>query len=172
MSNTAPMNPSRHAHLAARLVRTAVVAIALALAAAGTASAASTITRSDLTGTKFVNPCTAEQITIVGGTFQLIVNITTDASGGLHFDIRGNAQGVVATGATSGDRYRLAGDFWSEQTVRDASYPLVMTVVEVHNAVSAGSAQNFIVHIVRHLTIDPNGDLTASVDAVSADCRG
>jgi hypothetical protein len=97
---------------------------------------------------------------------------TTSPNGGLHFDIRGNAQGVVATGATSGDSYRLAGDFWSEQTVRNASYPLVLTVVEVHNAVSAGSAQNFIVHIVRHLTIDANGIVTASVDAVSAECQG
>jgi hypothetical protein len=172
MSNIAPMSPSRHVYSGARLVRAAVVAIILTLAAAGTASAASRITRTDLAGTTFVNPCTAEQITIVGGTFQLIVNITTDAGGGLHFDIRGNAQGVVATGATSGDRYRLAGDFWSEQTVRDASYPLVMTVVEVHNAVSAGSAKNFIVHVVRHLTIDANGDVTANVDAVSAECRG
>jgi hypothetical protein len=47
-----------------------------------------------------------------------------------------------------------------------------LTVVEVHNAVSAGSAQNFIVHIVRHLTIDAHGDATSSVEAVSAECRG
>jgi hypothetical protein len=156
----------------ARLVRPAAVAIALTLAVAGAASAASTITRTDLTGTTFANPCTAEQITIVGGTFQLIVNSTPDASGGLHVEIRGSAQGVVARGGTSGDSYRLSGDFWSEQTVHDASYPVVLTVVEVHNAVSAGSAQNFIVHIVRHLTIDAHGDVTASVDAVSAECRG
>lgn len=159
-------------HFGSRLVRPAAVAIVLTLTVAGSTSAASTVTRIDLTGTTFANPCTAEQITIVGGTFQLIVNSTSDASGGLHVGIRGNAQGVVATGATSGVSYRLAGDFWSEQTVRDASYPLVMTVVEVHNAVSAGSAENFIVHIVRHLTIDANGDVTPSVDAVRAECRG
>jgi hypothetical protein len=166
------MNLTSHVRFGARLVRTAAFAVVLTLATAGVASAASTITRTDLTGTTFLNPCTSEPITIVGGTFQLIVNSTTDANGGLHFDIRGNAQGVVATGATSGDSYRLAGDFWSEQTVRNASYPLVLTVVEVHNAVGTGSAQNFIVHIVRHLTIDANGDVTASVDGVSAACRG
>lgn len=166
------MNLFTHVRSSARFVRTAAFAVALTLGTAGAASAVSTITRTDLTGTTFANPCTSEQITIAGGTFQLIVNDTTDANGGLHFDIRGNAQGVVATGAISGDRYRLAGDFWSEQTVRNASFPLSLTLVEVHNAVSAGSAQNFIVHIVRHLTINANGDVTASVDAVSAECRG
>jgi len=150
----------------------AIVIGMMTLATAGTANAASSITRTDLTGTSFVNPCTAEQITIVDGTFQLIVTNTHDASGGLHLGLRGNAQGVVAVGATSGDSYHLAGDFWSEQTVRNASYPLTMTVVEVHNAVSAGPAQNVVVHIVRHLTINANGSVTSSVDAVSAECRG
>ena len=148
------------------------VAITLTLAIAGAANAASAITRTDLTGTTFANPCTAEQITIVGGTFQLIVNSTSDGAGGLHVDIRGSAQDVVARGGTTGDNYHLSGDFWSEQTVHDASYPVVLTVVEVHNAVSAGSAEDFIVHIVRHLTIDAHGDVTASVEAVSAECRG
>ena len=68
--------------------------------------------------------------------------------------------------------YRLAGDFWSELTVRNATYPLTMTSVEVHNAVSTGSAPNFIVHIVRHLTIDASGNVTSSVDSVSATCLG
>jgi hypothetical protein len=148
------------------------IAFALTLAIAGAANAASAITRTDLTGTAFANPCTAEPIIIVGGTLQSIVNSTSDGAGGLHVDIRGSAQDVVAKGGTSGDMYHLSGDFWSEQTVHDASYPVVLTVVEVHNAVSAGSAEDFIVHIVRHLTIDANGDVTASVETVSAECRG
>lgn len=150
----------------------AAMAIVLALTASATAEASSIITRSDLTGTTFTNPCTAEQFTITSGTFQLIVNTMADGAGGIHLDVRGNAQGVAAQGLTSGDMYRLAGDFWSEQTIRDGNYPLTLTVVEVHNAVSAGSAPNLIIHIVRHLTINAGGQVTASVEAVSAECQG
>jgi hypothetical protein len=66
---------------------------------------------------------------------------------------------------------RLSEDFWSEQSIRDASYPLTVQLVEVHNAISAGSTSNFTVHVVRHLTVTPQGDATAAVDAVRAECR-
>jgi hypothetical protein len=154
-----------------RTAAAAALAVLLVVATPGSAGAASTITRSDLTGTSFVNPCTAEVITITGGSFQLIASVTADAAGGLHLDIRGSAQGVEALGATSGDMYRLSGDFWSQQSIRDASYPLTVQLVEVHNAISAGSASNFTIHVVRHLTVTAQGDATATVDAVRAECR-
>ena len=149
-----------------------LAAAGLLLAVAAPAQATATITRTDITGMAFTDPCTGEQITITGGTFQLIVHATSDAAGGLHLGIRGNAQGVSAVGSTSGTMYRLAGDFRSEQNVRNGGYPLSFTIVEVHNAVSAGSADNFIVHIIRHLTISAGGDVTSTIDAVSAECRG
>ena len=58
----------------------AALAVLLVVATPGSAGAASTITRSDLTGTSFVNPCTAEVITITGGSFQLIASVTADAA--------------------------------------------------------------------------------------------
>jgi hypothetical protein len=45
-------------------------------------------------------PC-QKQFTITSRTFQLIVNTTADGAGGIHFDVRGNAQGVRAQGLTS-----------------------------------------------------------------------
>jgi hypothetical protein len=38
--------------------------------------------------------------------------------------------------------------------------------------VSAGGASNLTVHIVRHLTIDANGEIASSIETVSAECRG
>jgi hypothetical protein len=90
-----------------RAVAAAALGLALALSTAPPADASSAITRSDLTGTTFLNPCTAEAITITDGTFQLIANTTIDSAGGLHVSVRGNAQGVVAQGASSADMYRL-----------------------------------------------------------------
>jgi hypothetical protein len=155
-----------------RIAAAAALALALSLNAGAHASASSAISRLDVTGMTFSNPCTGELITITAGTLQLAVNTTADGAGGLHIAVRGNAQGVVAAGATSGEMYRLAGDFWSEQTVADAGYPLIFTIIEVHNAVSAGSASNLIVQIVRHVTINATGEITAVADAVRAECRG
>lgn len=155
-----------------RLLPGVILGALLAIAAVGPVAAASTITRTDLTGTSFLNPCTGERTTITGGTFQLIVNATSDGAGGFHLTMRGNAQQVEAEGATSGEMYRLAGDFWSEQYVADGGYPQTLQVVEVHNAISAGSASNFIVQIVRHLTVTATGEVTATVEDVRAECRG
>lgn len=166
------MNPLGTFGAGRRLFAAAAFGSALLAAAPSTAAASTAITRIDVTGTTFTNPCTAEAITIHEGTLQLIVTTTSDDAGGLHIGLRGNAQGVVARGETSGEMYRLAGDFWSQQTIRDAGYPLTLTVVEVHNAVSAGSAPNLIVHIVQHLTITAAGDITSTVADIRAECRG
>lgn len=81
---------------------TAVFTTVLALAPAP-ASASPVIVRDDLTGMRFFNPCAGEDMTITDGTLQFVTNMSRDASGGFHVQVRGNAQGVVATGDVSGD---------------------------------------------------------------------
>jgi hypothetical protein len=157
-----------------RRALTAVVAGILTLLATASPAAAGTstqIVREDVTGTVFLNPCTGEHITITSGTLQLLVT-TNDTIGGLHLVVHGNAQGVIAAGETTGDMYRLAGDFWIEQNVAADGFPLVVQVVETHDVLSAGSAPNFLVHLVSHLTINANGTISAAVSSASADCHG
>jgi hypothetical protein len=79
----------------------------------------------------------------------------------------------VATGDVSGDMYRLAGDFWTEENVgADDALPLVVQIVEVHDVLSQGSSDNFIVHVLSHLTINPDGTVAVSVDSASSECLG
>jgi hypothetical protein len=165
-------SPSSFPHAAWHVMSIAMAALALAVTSIGVVDAASTISRTDLTGTTFVNPCTAEPFTITSGTFQLIVDTTADGADGLHVDIRGNAQGVVAVGLISGGSYRLAGDFWSELNVRNPGYPMTFQIVEVHDVLSSGSSPNFIVHVVRHVTIAADGSVTSAIDSVNAACLG
>lgn len=147
----------------------------LVLPGTSSPAAASTsphIVREDVTGMVFLDPCTGEHITITDGTLQLLVEVNDDSAGGLHLVVHGNAQGVVATGETTGGMYRLAGDFWTEQNIAGDGFPLVVQLVEVHDVLSQGSGENFIVHLVSHLTINAAGVVTASVDSISAECRG
>lgn len=130
------------------------------------------IIRQDVTGIGFPNPCTGEGITITGGSLQWVSHMTEDKGGGLHVSIRGNAQGVMAEGDITGRMYRLAGDFWAEWNIRPGGLPFTTTVVEVHNLVSSGASDNVVVHILWHLTVNPDGDVSAAVDSFRAECRG
>ena len=158
---------------ASRCVLTAVVA-GIALLGAATPAAAGTSTQivpENVTGMVFLDPCTAEHIIITSGTLQLLVSMS-DTTSGLHLVVHGNAQGVTATGESTGDMYRLSGDFWIEENVAATGFPLVVQMVETHDVISAGSAANFLVHLVSHLTINADGSVTAAVDTASAECRG
>jgi hypothetical protein len=76
---------------------TAVFIAVLTLAPAP-AGASPVIIRDDLSGVRFFNPCTGEDMTITDGTLQFVINRSGDASGGFHVQVRGAAQGVVAPG--------------------------------------------------------------------------
>jgi hypothetical protein len=108
--------------------------IAVLTLAPAPASASPVIIRDDVTGMRFFNPCTGEDMTITDGTMQFVINMRQDANGSFHVQVRRAAQGIVATGHVSGDMYRLAGDFWTEANVgADDALPLVVQVVEVHS---------------------------------------
>jgi hypothetical protein len=148
------------------------ILVLLGVSSAAGASTSPQIVREDVVGMVFENPCTGERITITDGTLQVLVEVKGDSAGGLHIVVHGNAQGVVATGETTGDMYRLAGDFWTEQNIAGGGFPVVVQLVEVHDVLSQGSGENFIVHLLSHLTINADDVVTASVDSVSAECRG
>jgi hypothetical protein len=158
--------------------RIALAALAVAtMVPMGTASAAGAdgstqLVRQQVVGMTFLNPCTAEYITITGGTLQFLIRMSQDAAGGRHAVIHGSAQGVVATGEITGDTYRLAGDFWIEENASGGGFPLVVQMVEVHDVLSEGSADNLIIRLVSHLTVNADGTVTALVDSVRTECRG
>ena len=62
------------------------------------AGASPVIISDDLTGMRFFNPCTGQDMTITDGMLQFVINRSGDASGGFHVRVRGAAQGVVAPG--------------------------------------------------------------------------
>ncbi len=130
------------------------------------------IIRQPVAGVGFLNPCTGEGLTISDGSLQLLTHVTEDDAGGLHLSIRGSAQGVVAEGDVTGRLYRLAGDFWSESNIGLGGLPFTTTLVEVHNVISAGASENVMIHILWHLTVDPNGVVRGSVDSLRTECGG
>ena len=115
------------------------------------------------------NPCTGEDIHVVGDA-KIVNHAVVDASGGAHFRVMSNLQGVRGTGLTSGRAYRVVD---SESTVfLEGPLPQVTTLVGTLSFVSQGRADNFLGHATTHVTINANGELTADVAIESTECRG
>jgi hypothetical protein len=122
-------------------------------------------------GDTFVNPCTGETVTLVSGTFVIVLHGFEDSASGLHAIAEGNAHGVAGVGST-GTAYRAAGGFWAEFNVRPGS-TAVVTITDVLQLISRGSGDNLTLDAAFHVTVNANGDPTAFVDVVADDtCRG
>lgn len=133
------------------------------------ASGPPTITREDVAGEMFINPCNGETLTLTSGTFQIVVHETLTPSGGFHLIVEGNAQGIRGVG-TSGTTYQVPGGFWFELNVTPGAETTTLT--EVFNVVGSGTTPDFRVLGTFHVTVDANGNVTASVDRDSATCTG
>ena len=147
---------------------TAAVALAggATLATASPASGAAggaTIIRTDETGEVVV--CDDGVLTVTSGVFKIVVHETLTPSGGYHLGVEGNAQGVKAV-APTGATYQLPGGFWMEMNVTPGA--TTQTETGVFNVIGQGTAPNFTVRGVTHTTVNANGNVTASVDHLTA----
>ena len=153
---------SRLAAAAAAVALLGGATLATASPASGAAGGA-TVIRTDETGEVVV--CPDGVLTVTSGVFQIVVHETLTPSGAYHLGIEGNAQGVKAV-APTGATYQLPGGFWMELNVTPGA--TIQTETGVFNVIGQGSAPNFTVHGVTHTTVNANGDVTASVDHLTA----
>ncbi len=116
------------------------------------------------------NPCNSEVITVTQGVAHLHLEITASSNGGFHIDINGNLEGVKGTGSL-GNSYTVTAWF-HESTNSSSSSAFVFSDGDVFHLLSTGSAPNADAAGVLHLTINANGDVTASVDNMHFKCVG
>lgn len=140
-------------------------AIALSLTLILSASAeAVTNTRQAFTFTQG-SPCTQEEITFTG-EIHGIFRTTLDGSGGFHevFHIQIHAMGTGSTGT----EYNFSDEITQQV---NGKVGLEVTSVNSFNIISKGSAPNLILFMQAHMTVNANGDVTASFDNFREDCR-
>jgi hypothetical protein len=118
----------------------------------------------------FVNPCNGETIRVTEGVGHLHLETTTSANGGFHADINGNLEGVKGTGSL-GNSYTVTAWF-HESTNSSSNSAFVFSDGDVFHLLSSGSAPNFDFSAVIHVTINPNGDVTATVSDIRPKCVG
>jgi hypothetical protein len=136
----------------------------------GTAKAGGAqIQNESIVGDVVVNPCNGERVTITAGTFQIVDHVTATSSGGFHVIAEGNAHGVKGIG-TSGASYQAPGGFWVEMNVTPGAQ--VNTEVGFLSLIGQGTVPDFRQGGVLHLTVDANGNVTASIDTATQTCTG
>ena len=78
-------------------------------------------------------------------------------------------QGVMGVGLTSGDLY--VGTGVTRETFNNIFLPFEDTFVNNFRIIGQGSGNNYLLHENVHFTINANGDVTATVDNFSFECR-
>ena len=106
----------------------------------------------------------------LSGDLHYRFHMTSDGNGGIHTEMHINPQGVVGVGS-SGDTYRGTGVTRTHVNAAVDGFPRTFTFVNNFRIIGQGSGNNLMVHQVTHLTVNANGDLTASVETTDIDCQ-
>ena len=153
-----------------------VVALALIMGLqAGTPARASGGAYTDdsvitLSFTRFV-PCAAGgagEDLVVSGDIHALFHVTIDANGGVSTNLAYNPQDVSGTGETTGTVYHGTGETRDQVNTRVGEQA---NFVNNFRLISEGPGGNFLVHENFHLTVNPDGTVTAFFDNFSFTCN-
>jgi hypothetical protein len=118
-----------------------------------------------ISGTVF-NPCNGENVAFVG-VDHFTARLTISRNGGFHVDTHDNIH-VTATD-DQGNTYLGNQEDNSEA---NGFVGVEQTAPFIFSEITKGSAANFEVHALFHITVLANGTITAFVNTFTAACRG
>lgn len=106
------------------------------------------------------------------GTIHSTFHLTTDASGGVHFDTHNNYQDVSGIGLLTGDSYQANGTSNASTTANGGPYLSTFTSADEFKLIGqgAGTTNNYTAHDTLHYTVNADGTLTAVVHDIVIDC--
>jgi hypothetical protein len=152
----------------AAIITVLLVALVAALSAPAAASATTTITNLRLpVDTILFGDCIGE-LHITGVNHVLTV-VTTDDSGGFHFQHHENFR-YLGTNLATGDIYRAAGVNHMGQMIKAPRFPATLTSVVAEHLISR-TGPDLFVHLLFHFTVKPDGSTTAFVTLDHVRCR-
>jgi hypothetical protein len=105
----------------------------------------------------------------LSGTLLAQFTFTDTPSGNVEIGFHFNPQGITGVGLTSGATYHATGETLGTTTI-NAKGGISDTFVNNFKIIGAGTAQNFLETDVIHLTVNANGDVTATVEKSTIRC--
>jgi hypothetical protein len=145
----------------------------LALVTPGSARPATTITtivRAPISGFLVTN-CSVPETIAFSGMSQSVFHFVLDGQGTAHFSGMSQSNGV-GTGLLTGASYRFAGASSSSTVEAPDTLPYHNTFTDTFLLVSRGSQDNLQMHVTQHVTVTPEGVLTAEVLNTRLECVG
>ena len=157
----------------------AATAAALALIVAGAAPAAgradeqnADVATADIAFA--FESCSGDTV-VFAATLHTVARVGTSSDGGLHLVAHSQIHGE-GVGVPSADIYQINENFASEtanfRQDEDGTVSFEITSVNSVVAVSRGALDNTRVFMLTHVTVNANGEMTATVDNARADCTG
>jgi hypothetical protein len=105
----------------------------------------------------------------LSGTLLAQFTFTESSGGNVEIGFHFNPQGVRGVGQTSGAIYHATGETLGTTTIK-AKGGISDTFVNNFKIIGEGSAPNFLQTDVIHLTVNANGDVTATVEKSMIRC--
>jgi hypothetical protein len=113
----------------------------------------------------------AEDITL-SGNLNFVEHATTNSNGGTTYKIHFNPQGITGVGETTGTTYRGTGVTSTTLTFNGNNAQSTQTDVNNFNIIATEpSGISSIEHLVVHLTVNAQGEITADVSTETSTCR-
>jgi hypothetical protein len=125
----------------------------------------------DFTGFTVFIPCAAGgagELVVFTGQLHILMAFTANGAGGFHMKYHYQPQGLTGIGLTTGLKYQATGETQEETNINAGVQD---TFVNNFKIIGQGPGNNYLVHENTHITIDANGNVTASVDNLSVDCK-
>jgi hypothetical protein len=155
----------------------ALISTAFVTALAPTrAAAAQTFTTTDATPTDMVTepPCVATEPIQFAGLVHQLIHTTINDDGTIHVQIENNFQAVTATGLITGAKYST-----TDTTVFSSNIglpPNETSAVQRTHYIRTGEVlgklpDDFFADFHFHVTVNPGGQVTASVGSVDVECH-
>jgi hypothetical protein len=154
--------------------KTLLATLAVAGVAAGVAAAG--VTTNDVKQTMpfsvFIPCANGGAGETVSGTIDLHTLFTATVNGNNvsmkeHFQ----PQGSSLVGETTGDAYQATGVTQDHSKSSLQNGQSTFTFVNNFRIIGQGPGNNFLIHEVTHVTVNANGDITATFDNPSLDCK-
>lgn len=131
------------------------------------AQASSTTTNTQMPFTATLMDCNGQPV-VVSGTMHMVTHFTTDANGGTHAHINTNWQDVSGTSGTT--IYRAQSN--NNSIFNSNGAQSEFTIIDNVHLVSAGLTDNLSFRAHMHVTINANGEATASFLRFELTCNG
>jgi hypothetical protein len=147
----------------------AAMSLALLLGLLLPSTASAVTDRTTVSYGAVVESCSGENISL-SGQLLLITHVTEDSSGGLHVQITFVPREVLGVSA-NGTQYREVVGQRQRFNISGRG-TLTETFTTEFMLISEGGSDNLLERATTHVTITPNGDVTAFVNNVSFECVG